>query len=123
MGDRGNIVVREGSQEIWLYTHWCGSDIADVVQKALQKKWRWDDAPYLTRIIFDTLTEGCYGEETGFGIWTGPCDNEHDILVVDVGQKKVFKYAPHPKTNRCSSIPKKEWTFEQFISNKKAVVS
>lgn len=96
MGDRGNIVIRQGEtnrDDVWFYTHWAGSEIKKVVQKALGKNKRWDDSSYLARIIFDTLTDGAHGEEGGFGISTRIGDNSHDILVVDCPNQSVFSIA------------------------------
>lgn len=100
MGDRANVVVREGKEEVWLYTHWGGTDLPADVRAALAKQWRWNDAPYLARIIFDEMTRGNAGEETGFGIWSGPCDNEHDIIVVDVSKQEVQFWSADAKTAR-----------------------
>jgi hypothetical protein len=95
MGDRGNIVVRQTSDtntdDVWLYTHWGGSEIEETLRLALSSpigQRRLNDASYITRIIFDKLT-GCRGEETGFGISTTMPDNEHDILVFDVEKQTV----------------------------------
>ncbi len=89
MGDRGNIVVKSGNQQVWFYTHWSGSNIAQVVKTALAKKWRWDDSLYLARIIFCELVKGAEDHETGFGISCRISDNEHDIIVVDTDAQKV----------------------------------
>lgn len=94
MGDRGNIVVRQGTtpaDDVWFYTHWSGYRIGEVVREALAKQWRWNDESYLARIIFDVLTERHQGEETSFGISTRIGDNEYPILVVDVPRQKVWK--------------------------------
>ena len=89
MGDRGNICIKEGIEEVWLYTHWGGSGIREVVRTALAKRLRWNNAPYLARIIFDVLTDGSHGEETGFGIWSSICDNGHEPVIVNVETQKV----------------------------------
>lgn len=93
MGDRANCVVRQRDEEpgeVWLYTHWRGSELLHLVQQALKKKWRWSDPAYLTRIIFDVMTDGAK-EETGFGISCSGdlCDNEHNLIVVDVPREEV----------------------------------
>lgn len=107
MGDRGNIKVGN----VFLYTHWEGSELKKILRTAFKKKWRWDDEPYLTRIIFDVMTDGMHGEETGFGISTGICDNDNPILEVDVKKQKVIEWADENLTKK-----KKEWdTFETFI--------
>ena len=89
MGDRANIVIQDGEDEVWLYTHWDGYRYEDALRDALAKRWRWDDAPYLARIIFEELIKGNEGTETGFGISTRMCDNEHPILVVDTDSQEV----------------------------------
>jgi hypothetical protein len=98
MGDRGNIVLRytrygtDDTSDIYLYSHWGGSELPTTLADALDSKIgrnRWHDDSYLARIIFDRLTAGDQGEETGFGIapWIG--DNEHPLLFVDLDKKTV----------------------------------
>lgn len=106
MGDRGNIVVNG----VWLYTHWGGSDIKKDLQKALQRHIRWDDAPYLTRIIFDQMKGNDFGE-TGWGISLKMCDNEHNILFVDCENQRVIE-----KNEEGKEI--KRWTFEEYVRAK-----
>ena len=102
MGDRGNIFVRSQYQQpepeegeereplgVYLYSHWGGSELPLALKAALSRKQRWDDGPYLTRIIFDEMTKGQQGEETGFGISCVLCDNEHPIIRVDPGNQTV----------------------------------
>lgn len=93
MGDRGNIVVvgADGRKDqVWFYTHWSGSTVRQVVRDALARRLRWNDSSYLARIIFDTLTAGEQGKETGFGISSRLQDNSHDIVVVDAGEQCVY---------------------------------
>ena len=114
MGDRGNIVLRfteKGqAKDIYLYTHWGGSEIGERLKSALEAgEDRWDDGPYLGRVIFQALVGDDDGV-TGFGISPFVCDNEHDFLVVDMdGGKTVTK---EHRTNR-SVIQK--WTFDEFV--------
>lgn len=83
MGDRGNIVLHDGEAKIYLYTHWTGSDIGEVLKFALIKgQGRWSDPPYLYRVIFQTLI-GNDNDITGFGLSTTECDNEHPLLHVN----------------------------------------
>jgi hypothetical protein len=113
MGDRGNIVLRYSSNkkpiDIYLYTHWNGSDIGAIVQRALAKQWRWTDGAYLARIIFDELIAESHGKETGYGIAPWPCDNEHDFIVVDFDKQKVIQ---ENQGNRCVI---RSWSFNDFI--------
>lgn len=90
MGDRGNVVVRENGQEVWLYSHWDGSRLPEIVASALKRgNDRWDDAPYLARIIFSEMTKGSEMETRGYGIWVSEVDNENPIVVVNTGDRTV----------------------------------
>lgn len=90
MGDRGNIIVKDGDSTVYLYTHWSGTDLPDIVKRGLAMKWRWDDGPYLARILFDQMTEGRHGEEVGFGISSTYGDGGTDITV-DVDKQTVSR--------------------------------
>jgi hypothetical protein len=91
MGDRANILVKEDGSDsgLWLYTHWNGSSLPHVLQAALKKKWRWDDTPYLARIIFCEMVKGDVEGETGFGISTRECDGGDRVLEVRVDEQTV----------------------------------
>jgi hypothetical protein len=97
MGDRGNIVITQhpwpdGGTDgaIYLYTHDGGSWIAQTVQCALRRgSDRWDDEPYLGRIIFNELTAGVELDTMSYGVSTYLTDNEHDLIVVDTAAQTV----------------------------------
>lgn len=117
MGDRANVFVRETHKDevqgVYLYTHWAGTELAQTVHDALAKKWRWEDSPYLTRIIFDQMTEDNHGDETGFGISARICDNEHQIIVIDSRQGRIgFCKQGAEKTPNLEL----RWTFEEYLA-------
>lgn len=100
MGDRGNINVRNTPADngVFLYSHWGGSDLPKVLQRALKRgESRWGDTPYLTRIIFCEMLKGLHysnaetvlDDTTGFGIDTEECDPEHPTIVVDTTSMTV----------------------------------
>jgi|SRR3972149_913672 len=104
MGERGQILIKDTG--VYLYTHWTGYNLKQILQKALAKKWGWDVASYLTRIIFDVMTEGKHGEKTGYGI----SDNQQSdlnwpLLIVDVKNQMVIEEL-------------KLWSFENFLKEK-----
>ncbi|KKN28612.1 hypothetical protein LCGC14_0852570 [marine sediment metagenome] len=103
MGDRGNIKVGN----VYLYTHWGGSEIKQTLQDVLKRKQRWDDEAYLTRMIFCGMCDDLSGE-TGFGISTKIQDNEYNILEVDCASQKVKEVTEE-------GVLVKEWTFAEFI--------
>lgn len=110
MGDRANIIVSEGDWDdgVWLYTHWAGEDLPHILHAALSKGWRWDDAPYLTRIIFCVMVQGSEMDETGFGISTKEQDGSDRVLHLDVEKQTVTR-----KTRDGS----KTWTFKEYVKN------
>ena len=93
MGDRRNVIVKDGESDIGvgLYTHWSGSDLEDIVKSALQRKQRWEDAPYLARIIFCEMVKGNEREETGFGIAAGNnlCEGSARDITIDVAAQTI----------------------------------
>lgn len=91
MGDRAMVKIKDNEGGVYLYTHWRGSELADVVQTALARKIRWDDSEYLARIVFDAMTAGHQGEETGYGIASGPhSDLEHPLIVLNTQDGRVY---------------------------------
>ena len=74
---------------MWLYTHGSGTELPETVRIALSKHKRWDDQPYLTRMIFGEMTRNAYSEETGFGITAYPTDGVSRQVIVDVGKQTV----------------------------------
>lgn len=123
MGDRGNIVVHEEcyvknngkektDKSIFLYTHWGGYRIKQDVQEVLSRKQRWDDAPYLTRMLFCKMVgKERFDEETGYGISTYMCDNEHNLIHVYPDKAVVEE-----RTEKDKLV--KKWTFDEYIKEK-----
>lgn len=90
MGDRGNIRVASGDGFVYLYSHWGGSELPVTLKEALAREQRWNEESYLARIIFDTMTFGEQGSETGYGIATYAPDSEHPVLTVDCDKQAVI---------------------------------
>ena len=90
MGDRGAVeIVERGGGKLYLYTHWGASDLTQTVAKGLMAgSDRWDDESYLTRIIFDTMTN-LSGGTIGFGISTWCPEDAWKIVTVDFGSNTV----------------------------------
>lgn len=114
MGDRANVVIDDSGERVYLYTHWGGMELPQVVQGALAKRQRWDDAPYLARIVFCAMVKGQEDEETGYGISTSPPDNEHPLIVLDCRNKKVKLEAYGG--GFADPLVGREWTFEEFVA-------
>jgi hypothetical protein len=89
MGDRANIKVT-GMGDVFLYTHWDGSELPETLKSALVRgSSRWDDPAYLARIIFCEMVQSYEMESTGFGI-SGECGDGYDrVLTVDCSTQTV----------------------------------
>jgi|SRR5215471_301115 len=89
MGDRANVAIeqwRPDGARIYIYTHWDGYDLPDMLADALNTKSaraRWKDDSYLTRILIDQITKSGRDEETGYGVSTYITDNSYNVLVVN----------------------------------------
>ena len=120
MGDRGNIIVKDGNDApVFLYSHWGGSELPATLQAGLARRLRWTDGSYLTRILFCEMIDGDVRGETGFGISTHQCDNEHNYLVVDVGEQRVrvlrYDYRERDKPP-LESAQVAAYTFEEYCA-------
>lgn len=91
MGDRAQVRIKNDDDSyVYLYTHGRGSELQDIVRRALARKQRWDDNEYLTRIIFCEMVKGDEAEEIGFGIGTSEHDdNENPLITIDCGDQTV----------------------------------
>jgi len=83
MGDRANVILKSGDEQVCLYTHWCGHELPQIVKNGLIRgKSRWHDFQYLTRIIFCEMIKDDVLGKTGFGI----SQKKHDgrkVLKID----------------------------------------
>lgn len=91
MGDRANVYVKgyNGTPGVYLYTHWSGTELPEIVQSALARQERWDDNQYLARIVFCEMVKGHEDGETGFGIGASVGDGGDRIIILDPGTQEV----------------------------------
>jgi len=104
MGDRYQVIIRSaGDAPLYFYTHWNATRMPHAVQQSLLRaKDRWEDSPYLARIIFCDMIQGEERATTGYGISTLPYDVSYEDLVID----------PEQCTVTCKD---KRYTFEEYI--------
>jgi hypothetical protein len=94
MGDRCNVAIKTGAGDrdhVWLYSHWGGHEMPGRLLRAMttqEAQSRLSDESYLCRILIDRLMNN-HTEETGYGISTGPVDNEYPVIEVDVPAKMI----------------------------------
>ena len=76
MGDRGQVKITQwGDKPVYLYTHYDGSELVEIVKKVMRRKQRWSDGAYLSRMIFCAMVGDDTDGELGYGISSGECDH------------------------------------------------
>jgi hypothetical protein len=90
MGDRANVQVKDGESNVFLYTHWSGSELPKTLKTALIRgKERWTDGQYLARIIFCEMVRDDIDDMTGYGISSVVGDGGDRIIVVNVDEQTI----------------------------------
>lgn len=110
MGDRANIRFDvENEPSMYFYTHWSGSELPFTLQKALKRgESRWEDEPYLARIIFCEMVDEDVLGITGYGLATFLGDNSYPVIVVKATKQRVILLDVSEK------IQLQSWTFTEF---------
>lgn len=97
MGDRAVVGFRENesSPTIFLYSHWAGSSMNELLAIALEKsRVRWEDNSYATRIAISQIIGDDWNQELGWGLsvdnFSAP--NRDYYLVVDWQSMSVIYY-------------------------------
>lgn len=121
MGDRGEVKVIQHSIDapVYLYTHWGATYLCQTVANALERgRSRWDDPPYLTRIIFSDMIEDEVGETTGYGISTRPGDVWRTVVVDCTLQKIIVQEhtLEYVGSGYEHGTDEKFYTFDDFIN-------
>jgi hypothetical protein len=126
MGDRSNIYFPDDSGKdrlrrgIYLYSHWEGPALFEYAQAALDSsaaRSRWNDAPYLTRIVVQhiLMNHADSASGSGWGLSPSLCDNEYPILVIDASDGRVWFAEQSQETSEPATEPA-PWTFAQFVA-------
>lgn len=97
MGDRAVVGFRDNSSSptIFLYSHWSGSSMNELLSMALEKsRGRWGDSSYATRIAISQIVGDEWNSELGWGLsvdnFSAP-DRDY-YLVVDWQLLSVIYY-------------------------------
>ena len=94
MGARTQIRIKDGNSLVCFYGHDASPFVMRRLHQAMSRRLRWDDAPYLGRIIWDSFCP-IAGGELGYGIggqdMTAQCDLDN-MAVVDVEVQQIRLY-------------------------------
>ena len=88
MGDRNNVKITYSTGDaVYLYTHWGGSELKGIVERAMSSTGRLSDESYFARVVFcamlgDNLQD--WRGETGFGIAPYAPDQDYGNKMVHV---------------------------------------
>lgn len=91
MGERTNVIVKAGQEQVCLYSHWDDFDeVLEMLREALRRgKSTWSDFQYLTRIIFCRMIRDNVDGLTGYGITQIVHDNGHPITTVNIDTQQI----------------------------------
>ena len=92
-----------------------------VAGQVLSRQERWNDAPYIARMLFSKMIAHDLDSDTGYGISNHMCDNEYPIVVIDPQNQSVhleeyiWGELPDGQETRFSIITP-HVTFEEFVN-------
>lgn len=87
MGARAQVKIQDTG--VFLYTHWGSKQIVQDVRTVIKWGKRLDDPEYLARIVFDQMTLGQQGSETGAGIGTSQHGDIEILVTIDTEKQTV----------------------------------
>ena len=99
MGDRANIVLKDGDTAVYLYTHWNGYRIEAIAAAGLRaaiSAGRVTDTAYGGRIVTGVfLAEHADDPYLGAGISAQLQDGRDHMVVIDFATQQVTYGRPH----------------------------
>lgn len=100
MGDRANVVIVKGDEQVCLYTHSNGSNLPLIVSRGIAraiKDRREDDFQYFNRIIFCEMlkfAKADLDDTIGFGISQEVHDGGNKIVYINLDYGTVELQSP-----------------------------
>ena len=116
MGCRGTIEIWEHAASpdespVVLYTHWGAKEMEDDLRDVLSRKLRWNDPPYLSRMIFSRMIRNDIDGELNYGILTDNVGDTEIEIVVDCNRQEVIVKGWMEDTDENDT-----YTFDEFIN-------
>lgn len=113
MGDRSQVHIEDS--DVWLYTHWGGTGLPQVVQDALGRGERWNDYEYLTRIIFSEMVRGSLDSATGYGIGSAQHGDVYRVIHIDCDAGEVVVENGVAAWHDEGDVTRDRYTFDEFV--------
>jgi hypothetical protein len=102
MGDRNNVKITYSTGDnVYLYSHWGGSELRDIVQRVIERTTRLEDESYLARAIFSAMVAEDINGETGYGIAPYPPDQDASNRMIHIDYSTKY-----------GTTPQIDWTHE-----------
>lgn len=95
MGTRAQVFIKD--EGVYLYQHWDGDGLFEIVQNAIAKKDRWGDSEYLARIIFCEMVQDDIDGSTGYGIGNSQHSDIEYLVTVDCKKRTVSELKIYSK--------------------------
>lgn len=97
--ESGQVEVISPYGRIYLYTHDHAAKLTNDVYSALAARLRWDDADYLSKIIFCHMVPiECWQEDKGYGIGTQMYADINLLITVDTVRQQLTITSAKDKT-------------------------
>ena len=116
MGCRGTIEIwnnaaapTSAERPVVLYTHWGAKEMLNDLITTLKKKERWNDPPYLSRMIFCQMMGDYTRGTTGYGIMTDNALDTEEEIIVDIDRQEVIR--------KRTGHDNQTFTFEELIDD------
>lgn len=90
MGDRNSIKITYSTGDsVYLYGHWIGNEIHDIVKQAVEDSHRVTDESYFARILFSRMIQNDIHGNAGFGIAPYVVDHDTGNTMVHIDYRGV----------------------------------
>ena len=102
MGDRNNIKITYGTGDsIYLYGHWIGNQVREIVANAVEASNRVTDESYFARVLFCAMvaeSDDLRGE-TGYGIAPYAPDQDYSNKMIHVDYTQAWNNKGVPQVD------------------------
>jgi len=111
----GQIEIMDEFGSTFLYTNDLAHDLLHVVHDVLSKKERWNDADYLSRMLFCRMVPPeQWSKSDGFGIGTQMYADVKFLIHINIVKQKLSVNNWNETGSSCRAI---HYTFQDFIDN------